>query len=51
MKPVNNAPENHWVKNDAGIYVPPDEKKQDVQKAEFAVKIIGFVSRDVADEK
>lgn len=31
-----------WVKNPAGIFVPPDKADPHVQRAEFAIKVVGF---------
>ena len=36
--------EDHWIKNAAGVYVPPKEEEKHVQKAEFAVKVTGFAA-------
>lgn len=36
--------ETSWAKSATGIYVPPEDATKHVEKAMFAVKIIGFVS-------
>lgn len=43
---LNSMAEDSWIRNASGIYAPPTTEAKHVEKAVFAVKVVGFVPQD-----